>query len=138
MSRGYFRSVPSDLSPDRALISDRKTVDGKSDAPQNEPCLAKKRWTGVLKITSCVYSQRSKSSRSIRRHAQHAQAAVSVRGLSGKVTDFDLTNMAFDAKEHRSCADGRASTRHLHGITERAARCDTMKVPAESSGAVAR
>ena len=41
-------------------------------------------------------------------------------------------------KEHRSCADGRASTRHLHGITERAARCDTVKVPAESAGAVAR
>ena len=43
-----------------------------------------------------------------------------------------------DAKEHRSCADGRASTRHLHGITERAARCDTVKVPAESADAVSR
>eukprot|EP00964_Phaeocystis_antarctica_P131570 scaffold95494_cov63-Phaeocystis_antarctica.AAC.1 len=28
---------------------------------------------------------------------------------------------------HRSCADGRGSTRHLHGITKRAARCDTVK-----------
>ena len=43
-----------------------------------------------------------------------------------------------DAKEHRSCADGRPSTRHLHGRTARAARCATVKVPAESAGAVAR
>ena len=42
------------------------------------------------------------------------------------------------SEEHRSCADGRASTRHLHGITERTSRCDTVKVPAESAGAVAR
>eukprot|EP00964_Phaeocystis_antarctica_P033727 scaffold19129_cov45-Phaeocystis_antarctica.AAC.1 len=42
------------------------------------------------------------------------------------------------SRVHRACADGRASTRHLHGITERAARCDTAKVPAESAGAVAR
>eukprot|EP00964_Phaeocystis_antarctica_P011978 scaffold6611_cov57-Phaeocystis_antarctica.AAC.2 len=39
-------------------------------------------------------------------------------------------------KEHRSCADGRASTRHLHGKTERAARCLTVKVSAESAGTV--
>eukprot|EP00964_Phaeocystis_antarctica_P006835 scaffold3699_cov56-Phaeocystis_antarctica.AAC.1 len=42
------------------------------------------------------------------------------------------------SRVHRACADGRASTCHLHGITERAARCDTVKVPAESAGAVAR
>ena len=35
-------------------------------------------------------------------------------------------------------ADGRASTRHLHGKTEHTARCLTVKVPAESAGAVAR
>ena len=34
--------------------------------------------------------------------------------------------------------DGRATTRHLHGITERAARCDIVKVPAESADAVSR
>ena len=44
----------------------------------------------------------------------------------------------FDAKEHRSCVDGRATTRHLHGTTERAARCGTVKVPAESADAVSR
>eukprot|EP00964_Phaeocystis_antarctica_P134220 scaffold98451_cov69-Phaeocystis_antarctica.AAC.1 len=42
------------------------------------------------------------------------------------------------SRVHSARADGRASTRHLHGITERAARCDTVKVPAESAGAVAR
>eukprot|EP00964_Phaeocystis_antarctica_P100621 scaffold66216_cov41-Phaeocystis_antarctica.AAC.2 len=42
------------------------------------------------------------------------------------------------SRVHRACADGRASTRHLHGKTERAARCLTVKVPAESAGAVAR
>ena len=36
------------------------------------------------------------------------------------------------------CADGRASTRHLHGRTARGARCATVKVPAESARAVAR
>ena len=44
----------------------------------------------------------------------------------------------FCAKEHRSCVDGRATTRHLHGTTERAARCGTVKVPAESADAVSR
>jgi hypothetical protein len=34
--------------------------------------------------------------------------------------------------------DGRATTRHVHGITERTARCDTVKVPAESADAVSR
>ena len=42
------------------------------------------------------------------------------------------------AKEHRSCVDGRATARHLHGTTERAARCDTVKVSAESADAVSR
>ena len=32
--------------------------------------------------------------------------------------------------------DGRATTRHLHGTTERAARCGTVKVSAESFDAV--
>jgi hypothetical protein len=41
-------------------------------------------------------------------------------------------------KEHRRCVDGRATTRHVHGITERTARCDTVKVPAESADAVSR
>eukprot|EP00964_Phaeocystis_antarctica_P033682 scaffold19098_cov33-Phaeocystis_antarctica.AAC.1 len=42
------------------------------------------------------------------------------------------------SEEHRSCADGRASTRHLHGITRATPRSGTVKVPAESAGAVAR
>ena len=33
--------------------------------------------------------------------------------------------------------DGRATARHLHGMIERAARCLTVKVSAESAGAVA-
>ena len=46
--------------------------------------------------------------------------------------------LRFSSREHRSCADGRASTRHLHGKIERTARCLTVKAPAESAGAVAR
>ena len=38
----------------------------------------------------------------------------------------------------RARVDGRATARHLHGIIERAVRCDTVKVSAESAGAVAR
>ena len=34
--------------------------------------------------------------------------------------------------------DGRATARHLHGKIERAARCLTVKVPAESADAVSR
>ena len=41
------------------------------------------------------------------------------------------------APEHRARVDGRATARHLHGTTERAVRCDTVKVSAESAGAVA-
>ena len=33
--------------------------------------------------------------------------------------------------------DGRATARHLHGTIERALRCGTVKVSAESAGAVA-
>ena len=33
--------------------------------------------------------------------------------------------------------DGRATARHLHGTLERAVRCGTVKVSAESAGAVA-
>ena len=43
----------------------------------------------------------------------------------------------FCAKEHRAREDGRATARHLHGKIERAARCLTVKVSAESAGAVA-
>eukprot|EP00964_Phaeocystis_antarctica_P102021 scaffold67460_cov73-Phaeocystis_antarctica.AAC.1 len=34
----------------------------------------------------------------------------------------------------RRVSDGRASTRHLHGITERAACCNTVKIPASRTG----
>ena len=43
----------------------------------------------------------------------------------------------FSAKEHRTRVDGRATARHLHGTIERALRCGTVKVSAESAGAVA-
>ena len=43
----------------------------------------------------------------------------------------------FCAEEHRARVDGRVTARHLHGIIERAVRCDTVKVSAESAGAVA-
>ena len=43
----------------------------------------------------------------------------------------------FSAKEHRARVDGRATARHLHGMIERAVRCYTVKVSAESAGAVA-
>ena len=43
----------------------------------------------------------------------------------------------FCAEEHRARVDGRATARHLHGKIERAARCLTVKVTAESAGAVA-
>ena len=40
-------------------------------------------------------------------------------------------------EEHRARVDGRATARHLHGTIERAVRCGTVKVSAESAGAVA-
>ena len=43
----------------------------------------------------------------------------------------------FSAKEHRARVDGRATARHLHGIIDRTVRCYTVKVSAESAGAVA-
>ena len=36
----------------------------------------------------------------------------------------------------RARVDGRATARHLHGMIERAVRCHTVKVSAESAGAV--
>ena len=44
----------------------------------------------------------------------------------------------FCAKEHRARVDGRATARHLHCKIERAVRCHTVKVSAESAGAVSR
>ena len=43
----------------------------------------------------------------------------------------------FCAEEHRARVDGRATARHFHGKIERAVRCHTVKVSAESAGAVA-
>ena len=40
-------------------------------------------------------------------------------------------------QEHRARVDGRATARHLHGTIERAVRCLTVKVSAESAGAFA-
>ena len=57
-----------------------------------------------------------------------------VRGL---VEFVPITRSQFCAEEHRARVDGRATARHLHGEIERAARCLTMKVSAESAGAVA-
>ena len=53
----------------------------------------------------------------------------------GSERKYPPTN--FSPREHRARVDGRATARHLHGIIERAVRCDTVKVSAESSGAVA-
>ena len=43
----------------------------------------------------------------------------------------------FSAKEHGARVDGRATARHPHGRTAHAVRCATVKVSAESAGAVA-
>ena len=59
-----------------------------------------------------------------------------VAPLTGSGLKYPPTN--FCAKEHRSCVDGRATARHLHGKMERAVRCLTVKVSAESADAVSR
>jgi len=71
---------------------------------------------------------------------KRARRAVGLRVRLLRHTGFEryCPPTRASSRVHRACADGRASTRHLHGITERAARCDTVKVPAESAGAVAR
>ena len=56
----------------------------------------------------------------------------SVRGLAQFVPIA-----RFSAKEHRARVDGRAAARHPHGRIEHAVRCATVKVSAESAGAVA-
>jgi len=74
-------------------------------------------------------------------HNHDADAGTpSVRGchLQGKGYERYYPPTNFFAEEHTTCVDGRATARHLHGITERAARCDTVKVSAESADAVAR
>ena len=43
----------------------------------------------------------------------------------------------FTSTEHRARVDGRATARHLHGRTAHTVRCATVKVSAESAGAVA-
>ena len=82
-----------------------------------------------------------------RRYARslRAGAAVCLRGLTygatgcGRYVIIYYHGSNFFAGEHRSCVpDGRATTRHLHGRTERGARCATVKVSAESADAVSR
>ena len=58
--------------------------------------------------------------------------AYTVRGL---VEFVPITR--FCAEEHRARVDGRATARHLNGTIERAVRSSTVKVSAESAGAVA-
>ena len=49
-----------------------------------------------------------------------------------------ITQIAdFAPKEHPARVDGRATARHLHGRTAHTVRCATVKVSAESAGAVA-
>ena len=60
------------------------------------------------------------------------KAYLTVRGLAQFVPIA-----RFSAKEHRARVDGRATARHPHGIIERTVRCHTVKVSAESAGAVA-
>ena len=57
-------------------------------------------------------------------------------GLQGGLVEFDPITR-FCAEEHRARVGGRATARHLHGKIERAVRCLTVKVSAESAGAVA-
>ena len=55
--------------------------------------------------------------------------------FTGGLVEF-APGTRFCAKEHRARVDGRATPRHLHGNIERAVRCVTVKVSAESAGAV--
>ena len=64
-------------------------------------------------------------------YRKRSNAGRAVRGLAQFVPIA-----RFCAEEHRARVDGRATARHLHGIIERAVRCDTVKVSAESAGAV--
>ena len=57
------------------------------------------------------------------------------RTTVGLVESVPITR--FCAEEHRARVDGRATARHLHGNIERAVRCVTVKVSAESAGSVA-
>ena len=55
----------------------------------------------------------------------------------GAWLNLSTSHPRFSAKEHRARVDGRATARHLHGTIERAVRGVTVKVSAESAGAVA-
>ena len=48
-----------------------------------------------------------------------------------------IPSTGHSAKEHRARVDGRATTRHLHGRILLTVRYATVKVSAESAGAVA-
>ena len=67
---------------------------------------------------------------------QHLAVAPLYYSMSGSVVEF-VPITRFSAEEHRARVDGRATARHLHGKIERAVRCVTVKVSAESAGAVA-
>ena len=71
-------------------------------------------------------------------HGGHPAAASRPGTLTYKFITTKITGTEFPPREHRARVDGRATARHLHGIIERAVRCDTVKVSAESAGAVAR
>ena len=55
--------------------------------------------------------------------------------MSPSITRFSRVRMILRRRTPR--VDGRATARHLHGTIERAVRCGTVKVSAESAGAVA-
>ena len=65
--------------------------------------------------------------------APHCVLYVSTPYARGLVEFVPITR----SEEHRARVDGRATARHLHGTIERAVRSGTVKVSAESAGAVA-
>jgi hypothetical protein len=68
-------------------------------------------------------------------HATHAPPLHTTSGRGfGRIYPHDAI---LRERTPRTRADGRAAARHLHGNIERAVRCVTVKVLAESAGAVA-
>jgi hypothetical protein len=66
-----------------------------------------------------------------------AQLALTYSGYAPGLALFIPITRFSANQQHRARVDGWATARHLHGMIERAVRCYTVKVSAESAGAVA-
>ena len=129
-------AAPTPSPKDCDALGDKKTCKKADKKKVMKWCSGKKQ--KQKKCRSLCQTKKKKSSLSAicKEACCVLPQPASHTGIVGGLAQF-VPIARFCAEEHRARVDGRATARHPHGNTERAVRCVTVKVSAESAGAVA-